>query len=211
MATSPSNDPNTTKPKPGNSPRADTPWQRPAVSTWPLVGSCLVHLILIGSILGWANFQSAGTIDQPTTSVGVAMAYRMPDRTRYVTEESTVESDAATANSSDRQVDERSKSVDQSDAEQSQSTASAASAPPSGFVPPVDLDGLFAEMTRRGAAAGESEGTGVEGTLRFGDGKTADQLGTGELVPGTSRAGEGAGQTTTSVFGVSGSGSTFVY
>ncbi|ELP29819.1 hypothetical protein RBSWK_06204 [Rhodopirellula baltica SWK14] len=171
----------------------------------------MVHLILIGSILGWVSSQSAGTIEQPTTSVGVAMAYRLPDRTRYVTEDSSEKSDAATEDASDRRVDERSKSVDQSDAEQSQSTASAASAPPAGFVPPVDLDGLFAEMTRRGVAVGESQGTGVEGVLQFGDGKTADQLGTGELVPGTSRAGEGAGQTTTSVFGVSGSGSTFVY
>jgi hypothetical protein len=150
-------------------------------------------------------------MEQPATSVGVAMAYRMPDRTLYVTEESLEESDAATANPSDRQVDERSKSADSTDAEQTQSTASAASAPPAGFVPPVDLEGLFAEMTRRGVAAGEKEGTGVEGVLRFGDGKTADQLGTGELVPGTTRAGEGAGQTTTSVFGVSGSGSAFVY
>ncbi|WP_039961261.1 vWA domain-containing protein [Rhodopirellula europaea] len=220
MATSPSNEPHSdgrksgrsgaTRPT-GNDPPAVTPWQRPAVSTWPLVGSCLAHLILIGSILGWVSSQSAGTIEQPTTSVGVAMAYRLPDRTRYVTEDSSEDSDAATADASDRKVDERSKSVDQSDAEQSQSTASAASAPPAGFVPPVDLDGLFAEMTRRGVAAGESQGTGVEGVLQFGEGKIADQLGTGELVPGTSRAGEGAGQTTTSVFGVSGSGSTFVY
>ncbi|CAD74239.1 MAG TPA: hypothetical protein DDX19_00290 [Rhodopirellula baltica] len=220
MAISPSNEPQSggrkssragAKGPSGNNPPAVTPWQRPAVSTWPLVGSCLVHLILIGSILGWVSSQSAGTIEQPTTSVGMAMAYRLPDRTRYVTEDSSEESDAATEDASDRQVDERSKSVDQSDAEQSQSTASAASAPPAGFVPPVDLDGLFAEMTRRGVAAGESQGTGVEGVLQFGDGKTADQLGTGELVPGTSRAGDGAGQTTTSVFGVSGSGSTFVY
>lgn len=220
MAISPSNEPQSggrkssragAKRPSGNNPLAVTPWQRPAVSTWPLVGSCLVHLILIGSILGWVSSQSAGTIEQPTTSVGVAMAYRLPDRTRYVTEDSSEKSDAATEDASDRRVDERSKSVDQSDAEQSQSTASAASAPPAGFVPPVDLDGLFAEMTRRGVAVGESQGTGVEGVLQFGDGKTADQLGTGELVPGTSRAGEGAGQTTTSVFGVSGSGSTFVY
>lgn len=220
MATSPSNEPHSDGRKSGrsgatrstgNDPPAVTPWQRPAVSTWPLVGSCLAHLILIGSILGWVSSQSAGTIEQPTTSVGVAMAYRLPDRTRYVTKDSSEDSDAATADASDRKVDERSKSVDQSDAEQSQSTASAASAPPAGFIPPVDLDGLFAEMTRRGVAAGESKGTGVEGVLQFGEGKTADQLGTGELVPGTSRAGEGAGQTTTSVFGVSGSGSTFVY
>ncbi|WDQ14584.1 VWA domain-containing protein [Rhodopirellula sp. P2] len=225
MASSPPHEPNTntgnsdgpgsnrprTSRVPGNVPAVETPWQRPTVSTGPLVGSCLVHLILIGSVLGWVQSRSAGTIEQPTTSVGVAMAYRMPDRTLYVTEDSTEQSDAATANRSDRAVDERSQSVDSTDAEQSQSTASAASAPPAGFVPPVDLDGLFAELTRRGVAAGESEGTGVEGVLRFGDGKTADQLGTGELVPGTTRAGEGAGQTTTSVFGVSGSGSAFVY
>ncbi|MFG0266421.1 MAG: hypothetical protein ACF8AM_14925 [Rhodopirellula sp. JB055] len=225
MASSPPNDPNKHPQKssgtPANRPRSgratsdqpsvETPWQRPAVSAWPLIGSCLVHLILIGSLIGWVQSQSAGTMEQPATSVGVAMAYRLPDRTLYVTEDSSEESDSATANPSDRQVDERSKSADSTDAEQTQSTASAASAPPAGFVPPVDLDGLFAEMTRRGVAAGETEGTGVEGVLRFGDGKTADQLGTGDLVPGATRAGQGAGQTTTSVFGVSGSGSAFVY
>ncbi|MCC9643369.1 hypothetical protein LOC71_13875 [Rhodopirellula sp. JC740] len=213
---------------------ADSPWSRPAVSFGPLLASFAVHLMLVVGVFVWAQSRpSAGTTVAPETNVGVVMAYRSPKAARTITRESVPESNAATESPNDRQIDERSTASpsetsaptnpssirDQSSVDQ---RPSAASAPPAGFVPPVDLAGLYAEMTRRGSKAGQDDGrgkaargianaTGIEGVLNFGEGRTADDLGDDELIPGESRAGQGAGQTTTSVFGVSGSGSTFVY
>jgi hypothetical protein len=51
----------------------------------------------------------------------------------------------------------------------------------------------------------------VNGKIRLPDGRSPGELEDSELVPGRARAGLGAGRTTTQVFGVSGTGSTFVY
>ncbi|SMP44046.1 von Willebrand factor type A domain-containing protein [Neorhodopirellula lusitana] len=93
-------------------------------------------------------------------------------------------------------------------------------------VPPIDLDGALAALRESGIGksgadgeSGDSGSTGpsglpnslVDGRVRFADRRSAESLEIAELVPGRSRPGLGAGRTTTQVFGVSGTGSTFVY
>jgi hypothetical protein len=142
--------------------------------------------------------------------VGVAIVHRMPDRTRYVTEPS--------------------QQVLPADSAENSAAANAAAPPTTGgkspssetntaptIGPPIDLAAVLAEMTAP-AGGGVSNGSGevtadflVNGKIRLADGRSPDDLGNRELVPGAARVGLGAGQTTTEVFGVSGTGSTFVY
>lgn len=180
-------------------------------------------LFLFG--LAWlASSDDAGTVTTDNVrSVAMAIVHRTPDRTKYVTEPSPPENAMTAENST-----------------ASSSSASGSAAPPTdaervidparpAIASPLDLDAIVQAMISESTRASEaidsdqrphplgSAGAGdaldgiVDGRIRLGDGRTGDQLGDEELVPGRAKAGSGAGRTTTQVFGVSGSGSTFVY
>lgn len=177
----------------------------------PLIASFVCHAFLISLFAYfWAAIGAGSTSVPESRSVGMAVVHRLPDRTRYVTEPQKARRDSAASDSA------------------AEPTKTAASAKP-----PFDLDSVIAALdtgtpadlriAARDSAAGPSDAKFadknfdataedlVTGRLRLGDGRSIDELGDGELVPGRARAGLGAGQTTTQVFGVAGTGATFVY
>lgn len=196
----------------------------PTRPRWPaMIGSLFAHAVVIAGFL-WllTAAQQQGTTEQPTTrSVGMALAHRTPDHTRYVTEP-----DQNVRAAADLRAETASAAVSASLAggavsSQTDPNSTPRAASPLGLKPPIDLSAVLAEMnssriaqsgtgTGTGSASGSADGF-VEGQIRLSDGRSPDQLGDHELVPGGSRVGQGAGQATTEVFGVSGSGSTFVY
>ncbi|TWU45397.1 hypothetical protein Q31b_05690 [Novipirellula aureliae] len=151
-----------------------------------LLMSLIFHVVLL-TILGilWSK-SSSGTGDEVNRSVGIAMVHRLPDRDRYVDAADLTESqhanDASAAVSSDS------------------AATSAAAAAPANLAPPIDLTGILSEIhstpTPISAAglAGESKLDGDSFAARPASGTDGDP-----------------NRTTTSVFGVSGSGSRFVY
>ena len=156
-----------------------------AHSTWPaLVMSMLLHVILLttlGIILSQPRKGTGDAVDRP---VGIAIVHKMPDRDRYV--------DAA------EQPSEQQKT--ESTNESSNSSAQAAAAPPADMSPPIDLTGVLNAMQSLPAPVA---GTGLAGDAELGDDSFGD---------GRSKSSNSDGQdTTTVVFGVSGSGSRFVY
>lgn len=144
--------------------------------------SLVFHVILLTAI-GWsAKRAQSGTQSEPDRPVGIAMVERMPDRDRYSPPE-PVSAPSAQAN----------------DSTASSSSASAASLAPANMAPLVDLDGMLAEMTSGDIPAvqtGELEGA-------FGSGADAAGEGSKLSLPGK--------PTTAMLFGVSGSGSRFIY
>ncbi len=192
-------------------PSPQTPFAPPR-PRWPsLLVSLLMHVIVVLGLL-WllATSLGQGTTAPPTVrSVGMAIAHRMPDHTRYVTEPDQQSQPAAAATQSAAAA-----SID------APTSASKTKVPP-GLKPPIDFDAVLAELNGIEVNSPSSRsGTGVSaltsdslvhGRIRLGEGRLPDQLGDRELVPGMARTGQGAGQTTTEVFGVSGSGSKFVY
>ncbi len=184
----------------------------PTRAHWPaLLASLALHLIvLVGLVWFVAGNPTSGTTEAPNVlSVGMAIVHRMPDRTLYVTQppEQVLPADSAENSSA-------------ADAATPQTTGGESplsetnNAPNIG--PPIDLAAVLAELTAPAGGAGNGTGEAtadslVNGKIRLADGRSPDELGNRQLVPGTARVGLGAGQTTTEVFGVSGTGSTFVY
>ncbi len=146
------------------------------------LGSCLFHLVLftaIGSLARRENLGTGGQIDRP---IGIAMVERLPDRTLY-TPASTPDREIATPDQ----------------AAEVSASASAAAIAPATTSPPVDLDGMLAEMI-----AGDLPSVGsndVQGAFGSGVGNS----------PQGSKLGLANKATTAMVFSVSGSGSRFVY
>jgi len=189
--------------------------------TVPLLCSIAAHLAILAGI-AWAwQTPSQGTVEKSVRSVGLAVAFQRPDRTRYATAEQEsrtpddsnpnppkLAAESNTASSGSPHAANR-------NASEGSSTASspASSNPPAEYTPPFDLDGVLAQLsgTDVGASQTSREQGVAAGVARFDRGVAAEQLGQDDLVPGEARAGGGAGQTTTSVFGVTGKGSTFVY
>lgn len=185
-----------------------------------MIGSLAAHAIVTISLL-WllASGLRHGTTRQPTVrSVGMAVAHRTPDHTRYITEP-----DQKIRAAVDMGADAARAAAPANSAGGVANTNSNARAPtPLSVNPPIDLAAVLADMTgtrnsqSNQPRTGQGHSTGsadafVQGRIRLADGRSPDQLGDHELVPGTTRAGQGAGQTTTELFGVAGSGSTFVY
>ncbi len=145
--------------------------------------SLVFHAVVLTAI-GWSTQrQSHGTNAEIDRPVGIAMVERLPNRDRYSPPNKlAIQSQATTA------------------AENNQATSiTAASLAPANVAPPIDLDGMLAEMTAGDVpsiAAGELAGA-------FGSG--ADSIGKGS---GLNLDGK---PTTTMLFGVSGSGSRFIY
>ena len=155
----------------------------PHRTTPALLLSLMLHVVLLTAIgLVWSRVPR-GSGDSSDRAVGIALVHRMPDRDRYV--------DAADLNQPDPTAAEQA-----SDA----SDSAAAAAPPADFAPPIDLAGILKTMESTPAPVA---GTGLAGETDL-DG---DAFGSGR---GSSAADESA-EATTTVFGVSGSGSRFVY
>ncbi|TWT96467.1 VWA domain-containing protein [Neorhodopirellula pilleata] len=189
-----------------------------------LLASVVSHVVLLGSaVIFWA---SAGAGTNPVSevrSVGMAVVHRLPDRTRYVTESQVAQEAQAVSAASVSAAND-------SAAETTKPNKAASAAKPKGadsaVKPPFDLDSVIAALdagssvslqdsrTETGTGQSDAQATAedlVMGRIRLGDGRSIDELGDGELIPGRARAGLGAGQTTTQVFGVAGTGATFVY
>ncbi len=114
--------------------------------------------------------------------MGIALVHRMPDRDRYV--------DAADLDQP--QTEEAEDAAPQS--------ASAAAAPPADLSPPIDLAGVLQAME---STPSPVAGTGLAGETQLdGDAFGSDR---------GSSANTDSSDATTTVFGVSGSGSRFVY
>ncbi|NND99673.1 MAG: hypothetical protein HKN47_20335 [Pirellulaceae bacterium] len=116
--------------------------------------------------------------------MGIAIVHQLPDRDRYVdaTEiQRAAESDADAQQSSD-------------------SSSAAAAAPPADLSPPIDLAGVLQAME---STPSPVSGTGLAGETALGD----DGFGTGR----SKNSDTNGSDATTMVFGVSGSGSRFIY
>lgn len=147
-----------------------------------LIMSCIFHAVLL-TVIGimWSRAPK-GTGEVGDRPVGIAIVHRMPDRDLYV--------DTA-------QVQQASE--DQQEQQSSADVASAA-APPADLSPPIDLEGMLKAMEATPAPA---SGTGLAGETEL-DG---DAFGTDRAKNSTMSGSD----TTTMVFGVSGSGSRFIY
>ncbi|QDT01658.1 hypothetical protein K227x_00250 [Rubripirellula lacrimiformis] len=154
----------------------------PAAKAWPaLLMSLVFHIVLLTGIGLIWTRKPGGSGETEDRRVGIALVHRMPDRDFYREAEPPV-------------------SETETPSDQQSSVAAAAAAPPADLSPPIDLDGILKSMQSTPmphSATGLAGETQLDGDA-FGDGR------------GRSTAGD-AGQATTMVFGVSGSGSRFVY
>ncbi len=123
-----------------------------------------------------------GTGDVADRNIGIAMVHRLPDREVYEPVEPPT-SDA----------------IDQSEA--STSAAAAAAAPPADLSPPIDLAGVLSAMESTPAPV---NGSGIAGDTTL-DGDSVGESSGGKPV------GKLGQETTARLFGVSGTGSRFVY
>lgn len=205
---------------PGSLPaEAELGWQPRRANPLALSVSVAGHLLVLAGFAWLFATSGSGTTESPEVrSVGMAIVHRMPDRTKYVTEPSpqatpTESKSAETIASESAAAPKKTKGTNQS-AEKAPASAS----------PPWDLEAVAASLASDGRVADQansdtsSGGTDsvdaeglVNGKIRLSDGRSLDQLSDKELTPGRARAGLGAGRMTTQVFGVSGTGSTFVY
>ena len=160
----------------------------PGIDTSPRVipawAFSLVFHVVVLTAIGWsAQRQSLGTNAEVDRPVGIAMVERLPDRDRY---------------SPPAKLSQPAEAILPAEANQSASV-SAGSLAPANVAPPIDLDGMLAEMTAGdipSIAVGELEGA-------FGGGADSVGKGGGPNLDGK--------PTTAIVFGVSGSGSRFIY
>ena len=146
-----------------------------------LVMSLILHVLLLTTAGLIWQRTPSGTNAQPDRPVGIALVHRMPDRDRYVEATSTPQPTESTT---------------QSDA----SSDSSPAAPPADLSPPLDLSGILQAME---ATPAPVSGTGLAGEMKLDGDAFGQNRGTGNQVS--------AADTTAMVFGVSGSGSRFVY
>ena len=154
----------------------------PERTTPALVMSLFLHVGLLTTIGLVLSRESSGTGEVVDRPVGIALVQRMPDRDRYVDAADIPDSQTETTT------------------EDSASAASSSAAPPVDFSPPIDLAGVLQSMQ---ATPSPVSGTGLAGQAKL-DG---DAFSKG---PGSGSDGD-AEDATTMVFGISGSGSRFVY
>jgi hypothetical protein len=162
---------------------ANEPVYEPPQPILPATAFSLIFHLLVLTLVGWMMRQDAGgTTSEVDRPVGVAFVERMPDRDRYRVPETS-----------------EAKTRQEASNPEPASAANAVAPPPAASVPLIDLEGVLQEMT-----AGDVPSVG-EGSIQgaFGDG-----------VDGQGPAGvpkPGGAPTTTMVFGVTGSGSRFIY
>jgi hypothetical protein len=146
-----------------------------------LLMSLVLHVFLLTMIGLMWSRSAGGTGEIEDRPVGIALVHRLPDRDRYV--------DAA----------ELPVTKSEATASEASSDASAAAAP-ADLSPPIDLAGVLKAMQ---STPSPVSGSGLAGETKL-DG---DAFASGR---GKGSSGEAA-ETTTMLFGVSGSGSRFVY
>lgn len=169
-------------PAPKNPAPSDATELIPPERTTPaLLMSLALHVLLLTSIGLIWGHRPQGTGEVEDRPVGIAMVHRLPDRDRYV--------DAAEIQPAASEA-----------AETADSSSASSAAPPADFSPPVDLAGLLRSME---STPSPVSGSGLAGETNL-DG---DAFASGR---GTSSA-HGSAETTTVLFGISGSGSRFVY
>jgi hypothetical protein len=146
-----------------------------------LLMSLVLHVFLLTTIGLIWSRAPAGTGEIEDRPVGIALVHRLPDRDRYV--------DAAEL------------PVAESEATAAEaSSAASALAAPADLSPPLDLAGVLKAMQ---STPSPISGSGLAGEMKL-DG---DAFAAG---PGSGSSGD-ASDTTTMLFGISGSGSRFVY
>lgn len=147
-----------------------------------LLMSVILHVILLTALgFVWSKTPK-GTEATVDRPVGIALVHRLPDRDRY--EEI-------------KEVAEPKKDVSN---DMATNSAASAAAPPADLSPPLDLAGVLESMQSNPMPV---SGNGLAGQSDL----TGDAFSTGT---GTQRVSDSA-EATTMVFGVSGSGSRFVY
>jgi hypothetical protein len=150
----------------------------------------LVHviaLVALGLLVARSPGGTGEVVDRP---IGIALVHVMPDRNRY--------SDAA-QNPPKPTEPKLSKLKSPSQATGASATTSAAASPPN-FTPPIDLDGILKSVQSAPSPIGV---TGMAGEANLDNGSFSS--GASKGTPSDSD------EATTMVFGVSGSGSRFVY
>lgn len=153
-----------------------------APPTWPPLLMSLVFHVIVLTLIGLLLKQNpSGTGDAADRPVGIAIVHRLPDRDRY-------------AEPAEAQP------VVQPQTSEQASSSSTLAAPPVDLSPPIDLSGVLRSME---STPSPGSATGITGETNL-DG---DALGSGN---GKASSGD-SGTATTMVFGVSGSGSRFVY
>jgi hypothetical protein len=152
----------------------------------------VVALVALGLIFARTPSGTAGTADRP---IGIALVQTLPDRTQYTDAAESLSPQPSTQQPSDSESKQAASDSAASDA---------ASAPPD-FAPTVDLDGFLESVQ---ASVAPTRGTGMAGESNL-DG---DDFG-GDAFEGRSGGGSSgtSDEATTMVFGISGSGSRFVY
>ncbi len=153
----------------------------PTRTTPALLMSLVLHVIVLTTIGLLWTTERKGTGAVEDRPIGIAMVHRMPDRDVYVDVE---------------QVE----AVQEADVQNEASASSAAAAPPSDFAPPLDLAGVLKSMQ---SVPTPKSGTGLAGESEL----EGDAFGSN---PG-GRPDSGVTETENMLFGISGSGSSFVY
>ena len=156
-----------------------------------MVASTVLHLCVLLVVALWPPRTPDGSqaiIDRP---VGIAIVHRRPDRTRFVppppekpdTQANPLGDPGASARGIDAAGPESPNSI-------------------------IDLDAVLAEM-KASVAAGRDGGSGIVNDPILGSGQALSGIGTHSQLGGPEAA-DGS-ETSTAVFGVTGSGSSFVY
>ena len=144
--------------------------------------SVILHVILFTALgLIWSQ-TPRGTDAMKDRPVGIALVHRLPDRDRYQEIKEVVETQRDVTN------------------EMATSSAASSAAPPAELSPPLDLPGVLEAMQ---STPKPVSGDGLAGQTEL----SGDAFSTGTGVQSATDSAEA----TTMVFGVSGSGSRFVY
>ncbi len=147
-----------------------------------LLMSVILHVILL-TVLGLIWSQTPRGTDAPVDRpVGIALVHRLPDRDRYQEIKEVVEPEKEVTD------------------DMATSSAASSAAPPADLSPPLDLPGVLESMQ---STPKPVSGDGLAGQSDL----SGDAFSRGT---GVQRASDSA-EATTMVFGVSGSGSRFVY
>lgn len=153
----------------------------PERTTPALLMSLVLHVVLLTSIGLVWKRTPAGTGEIQDRPVGIALVHRMPDRDRYVEASQTPPQETEATTTAD-------------------AASAASTAPPADLSPPIDLAGVLKAME---ATPSPVSGSGLAGETQL----EGDAFGNGR---GSGSASDAA-ETTTMLFGISGSGSRFVY
>ncbi|QDV47376.1 hypothetical protein Enr13x_72850 [Stieleria neptunia] len=149
--------------------------------TPPLLLSFVLHLVLLFLIAWVASSAPKGSQGEIDRQIGIAVVHRLPDRDQY---------EEVTADPKETVQDTAADS----------SSAAAAAAPPADLSPPIDLQGILSAMQSTPAPV---SGSGIAGDVKLAGDAFGD--GAGTAAPSSGQ------QATAKLFGVSGSGTRFVY